>query len=263
MTYLSGKAQKKRNYIKYAVLTSVFLVVVFFWPIIRKYTYSILEPGVVKYGATKQSFVIFPEFFSTYLTSHKTLAEKNKNLELEVERLENALRDREADLRELVADTIVPTSASSTNKTPIVLYPLMQDVTKLYSTVLLSKGFKDGVSIGDTVYVRGNQAACTIQEVFTSTALCLLFTSSGVTTEGVTSSSSITLTLVGRGGHFLADIPRDTPVVAGEMVYLRSNQRIILGTVQQVANNNQDTSWHVFVEGAYNPVTSSIFYVRP
>jgi hypothetical protein len=78
----------------------------------------------------------------------------------------------------------------------------------------------------------------------------------------VTSSSTITLSLVGRGGYFLANIERDTPVSVGETVYLRSNPKFIIGTVKQVANNNQDTSWHVFVEGAYNPVTSSIFYVQ-
>ena len=168
----------------------------------------------------------------------------------------------DADLREQIGEGQVVATSSSGNA-PLTLYPLMQDVTKLYSTILLSKGFKDGIDIGDIVYVRGNQAVCTIQEVYTSSALCLILTASGVATEGVTSSSSITLTLTGRGGHFIANIPRDTPVEVGETIYLRSNQRIILGTVQQVANNNQDTSWHVFVEGAYNPVTSSIFYVQP
>jgi hypothetical protein len=111
--------------------------------------------------------------------------------------------------------------------------------------------------------VRGNQAACTVREVFSSTALCVLFTASGMKIEGVTSSSSITLSLVGRGGHFLADVVRDTPVSVGEIVYMRSNPKVILGTVKEVSNNNQDTSWHIFVEGAYNPVTSSIFYVQP
>jgi cell shape-determining protein MreC len=263
MTYLSGKAQKKRDYIKYALFTSVFLIIVIFWPMVRKYTYTALEPVVIRYGITKDSFVIFPEFFSTYLTSHKTLAEKNRNLELAVERLENALADKDAVLREHSLEAALLISATTSDKSPLVMYPFMQDVSKIYSTIVLSKGFKDGVDIGNTVYVRGNQAACTIKEVYNSSSLCLLLTSSGVVTEGVTSSSSITLSLVGRGGHYLADIPRDTPVTVGEVIYMRSNPRIILGTVQEVANNNQDTSWHVFVEGAYNPVTSSIFYVQP
>jgi cell shape-determining protein MreC len=139
----------------------------------------------------------------------------------------------------------------------------MKDITSLYSTILLSKGFKDGLDIGEIVTVRGGQAVCTIKEVYTSSSLCLLLTASGVTTEGVTSSSSITLSLVGRGGYYLANIVRDTPVTVGETVYLRSDPTMVLGTVKEVSNNDQDTSWHVFVEGVYNPMTSSIFYVRP
>jgi hypothetical protein len=66
-----------------------------------------------------------------------------------------------------------------------------------------------------------------------------------------------------QASDWLADVVRDTPVSVGEIVYMRSNPKVILGTVKEVSNNNQDTSWHIFVEGAYNPVTSSIFYVQP
>lgn len=262
MTYLSGKAEKRKLYTRYVFFLCLLLVIVIFWPFVRKHTYTFIEPVVIKYGGVKESFSIFPEFFKTYITSHKTLVARQKELEVEVERLENALAESDARMREQGLQS--PSHSSSTQRvSPLVVYPLMQDVTKMYSTILLSKGFKDGVDIGDSVYVRGNQVACTVKEVYTSTSLCLLLTSSGVETEGVTSSSSIVLSLVGRGGHYLANITRDTPVTVGEIVYLRSNPQMILGKVKEVANNNQDTSWHVFVEGAYNPVTSSIFYVQP
>lgn len=263
MTYLSGKVQKKNSYMKYALYISVFLLIVIFWVPIKKYSYTFFEPIALRLGFTKQSLVIFPEFFGTYLVSHKTLFEKNKNLELEVKRLENALADSDAELREHILENGFPLGSTTPKIQPLVLYPMMQDITKLYSTILLSKGFKDGVDIGDTVYVRGNQAACTVKEVYQLSSLCLLLTAPGVQTEGVTSSSSITLTLVGRGGHYIADVVRDTPVSVGEIVYMRSNPRIVLGTIKEVSNNNQDTSWHIFIEGAYNPLTSSIFYVQP
>jgi cell shape-determining protein MreC len=263
MTYLSGKAQKKRSYTRYALLTGVFLIICIFWPTVRKYSYGVLEPVVTHYGLTKQSLVVFPEFFGTYITSHKSLALENQNLRSENERLLNELAEKDASLREFVTPDVLSVATTTSHKMPLVLYPLTQDITKLYGTVILSKGYKDGVTVGDTVYIKGNQAACTIKEVSNSSSLCLLLTASGVVTEGVGCSSSVTLTLTGRGGHYLANIARDTPVITGEIVYLRSNPKVVLGKVQQVANNNQDTSWHVFVEGAYNPVTSSIFYVQP
>ena len=263
MTYLSGKTHKKRTYIRYALYGGIFLLVVIFWPQLRKSVYPVIEPVILRYGITKHSFSVFPEFFSTYITTHKTLAVKNKNLELEIERLENLLADTNADVREQMIGDSLDVLATSSKKTPLVMYPLMQDMTKLYSTVLLSKGFKDGVDIGDVAYIRGNQAVCAIKEVYNSSSLCLLLTAPGVITEGVTSSSSITISLTGRGGHYLANITRDTPISIGEIVYMRSNPRVIVGTVQYVSNNNQDTSWHVFVEGAYNPLTTSVFYVQP
>ncbi len=263
MTYLSGKAQKKRGYSKYALYTGVFLIMVIFWSFIKTNTYAFLEPVAVRYGITKQSLIIFPEFFSTYISSHKTLADKNKQLATQVEQLENELANKDAQLREqMIIESAFSTSTIQTS-TPLVMYPIMQDITKLYSTILLSKGYKDGIDIGTIVYLRGNQAACTIKEVYNSTSLCLLLTASGVTTEGVTSSSSINVSLVGRGSYYLANIARDTPITVGEKVFMRSNPKVLLGVVKEVANNNQDTSWHVFVEGAYNPVTSSVFYVQP
>jgi hypothetical protein len=60
----------------------------------------------------------------------------------------------------------------------------------------------------------------------------------------------------------MADVVRDTPVSKGETVYLRSNPKIVIGTIQEVSNNNQDTSWHIFVKSAYNPSTASVFYVQ-
>ena len=249
---------------RYAVLGALFVLVVLFWSFIRKHTFTLLEPIVVGSAHLKQTFTIFPEFFGTYITSHETLVAERKALSLHIEELENKVAEDDALLREYKekADN-ASSSLTSSIKTPILVYPLVQDITRLYSTVLLSKGYKDGLDIGNIVYLRGKQAVCSIKEVYKSSSLCLLFTSFGVTIEGVTSSSSITLTLVGRGGHYLSDIVRDTPVSVGEKVYMRSNSHMVLGTVKAVINNNQDTSWHIFVEGAYNPVTSSIFYVEP
>ena len=247
---------------RYGVMVTFFLCVIIFWPVVRKHTFTTIEPAIVKGSSIKQSFAIFPEFFGTYFTSHESLVTEQKALKSHIEELENKVAENEAILKEY-RNKEASASSSVRDINPLVMYPLMQDITKLYSTILLSKGYKNGVDVGNTVYIRGNQAVCVISEVYTSSALCSLFTSSGVSIEGVTSSSSITLTLVGRGGHFLADIVRDTPVSVGEKVYMRSNPKMTLGIVKAVINNSQDTSGHVFVEGMYNPMTSSSFYVNP
>jgi cell shape-determining protein MreC len=269
MTYLSDKARKRNTLRRSFWYVGVFIIFVFLWRYIHPFLYSSIEPVAVGYGSTKQSLSFLPEFMRTYMTSRQELLSKQQSLEREIEQLENMLAEKDALLRERggLVEAHGSTSTEEVSKSlsshAIVLYPLMQDVTRIYSTILFSKGFKDGLTVGNLVYLRGNQVACIIKEVYNNSSLCQLLSASGVVTEGVTSSSSVALTLVGRGGHFLADIARDTPVGVGEKVYLRSNPKMIIGEVTQIANNNQDTSWHVFVSGAYNPVTSSIFYVQP
>lgn len=208
---------------------------------------------------------MFPEFIKTHTISNKDLVAKNKDLEVTIERLENDLAEKNALLKEFsvgFSSSSTTTEKASGLSRELVLYPIMQDKTKLYSTILLSRGFKDGVEIGNIVYIRGKQAVCVIKEVYTATALCSLLSSANIVTEAVTSSSSISLDLIGRGGSFIANIARDTPVSVGETVFLKSDQSMVLGTIVEVANNNQDTSWHVFIRGAYNPITSSLFYMK-
>ncbi len=235
----------------------------FFWPTIKKTLYPLFEPLVVSYADSKGALGFFPTFIQTYVISHKTLENENTALKAVIETLENQVAKQDAELREygLIHDENASSSFPVEDK-PIVMYPLSQDITKLYSSIVLSKGFKDGVAVNMLVSVKGRNVVCRIKEVYRSTSLCELLSSYGVTTEGVTSSSSVTLTLSGRGGHYLGDVARDTPITEGEKVYLRSNPSLVLGTVRQVLTNNQATSWYVFVETVYNPVSSSVFYAE-
>jgi hypothetical protein len=271
MTYLSARPQRRKKIIRGVFYGALFALFVFFWSTTQPFLYKGIEPLVIKYGATKAGVLLIPEFLKTNTTPNKVLVARNKELEVTIERLENELASKSSLSKESVrsvpsfSSDATSTSFSETEESTsqeLVLYPLVEDETKIYSSILLSKGFKDGVEVGKMVYLRGQQAVCTIQQVYTSTALCSLISSSNNTTEAVTSSSSINLSLIGRGGSFVANIARDTPVFVGEKVYLKSDQSMILGTIVQIINNNQDTSWHVFVRGAYNPVTSSIFYMK-
>jgi hypothetical protein len=118
------------------------------------------------------------------------------------------------------------------------------------------------VEVNNKVYLRGRHIVCMIKEVYAKTSLCELFSGYGNKVDGVTSSSSINVTLEGRGGHYIANIMRDSDVVVGEKVLLREDQSFVLGEVVEIFNNDQDTSWHILVRGAYNPVSSSLFYIQ-
>jgi hypothetical protein len=67
---------------------------------------------------------------------------------------------------------------------------------------------------------------------------------------------------VQEGGNFTAEVPRGTEVGIGEKVFLRSDESYTLGTVVDIKDEEQVTGAKIYVKGAYNPVTSSIFYMH-
>lgn len=245
---------------RYASAFLLLVAVVYYWSPLRAFVYPYVEPIVRGYVSTKGVLAFMPSFVSTYVVSHRTLAEKNAQLEVTIERLENELASRDALERErgLVAEVETPTFPSV-----IVMYPLTEDATKLYSTILLSKGYKDGVEKGGVVYVRGMQPVCTIVEVYDRRSLCELLSKGKRITEAVTASGTIMLSLSGLGGgSFMAEVPKETPVVLGDSVYLRSNQALKLGTIISIKEDEQSTGTKLYIRGIYNPVTSSIFYMN-
>lgn len=260
MTYLSDNSRNKKRRWKYFILLVIFALVCYFWPKIRTKIYPKVEPIIVSYSDGKNIITSFPSSISAYFTSREALSTRNDALLLTIERLENSLMEKDSIIKE---KKLIEDSGTPTPSTTIIMYPVMRDLTNIYSTLVLSKGFKDGVEEKSLVYLRGRQPVCTVVEVSDNTSVCKLLSSSGNITEGVTASSSLVLSLKGNGGGtFVADVLRDTDIKIGDTVYLASDQTMVLGTVSDVIKNNQATSWLVYVRGAYNPVTSSVFYMN-
>lgn len=261
MRYLSDRSKTRRRYINFALGFVAFALFIYYWPAIRTVAYPFAEPLMRGYGSTKNTITIVPEFVSTYFTSHKKLSDRNAELEMEIERLENQLAEKEAVVRE--DELLLGGQTSNQTARIVMMYPIAEDVTKLYSTILLSKGYREGVEKGSVVYVRGQQAVCEIVEVYDRTSLCELLSKGDRITEAVTSSSTVTLNLSGvGGGNFISESPKGTNVLVGETVYLRSDQSFTLGTVVAVKEDEQSTGAKIYVRGAYNPIKSSVFYLR-
>lgn len=258
MTYLSGRSRTRKKYVYVlSVLVSLALLV-YFWSLVRSFVYPVIEPLVRGYKSAKTTTGVVPSSLSTYFSSRTALAKKNADLENSIERLENALAQKDALLRE---EGRVSEAGSSTSPV-IVMYPIAGDITKLYSTVLLSRGYKDGLVKGGLVYIRGMQPVCEIVEVYTTTSLCELLSKGGRITEGVT-ENGITLSLAGQGGgNFIADLPKSSNISVGEHVYVRSNPSLTLGTIVSIKGDEQGGNEKAYIRGAYNPVTSQVFYLN-
>lgn len=261
MTYRSGRSKKTQKYINLLLGLIAFFLLVYFWGEFRSIVYPAVEASVREYGETKNMIKIMPGFIASYFSSRNHLVKEKDELERAIEHLENALAEKEAFIRE--RNFIKEGETAELPNPVMVMYPLAQDVTNVYSTMLLSRGFKDGIEKGGVVYVRGLQPVCEIVEVYDQTSLCELLSKGGREAEGVTSSSSISLVLTGAGGgNFVAEAPKGTEVSVGEDVYLRSNPAFKIGTIISIQDDQQATGAKLFIRGAYNPVTSSVFYVH-
>jgi hypothetical protein len=249
MTYLSDK-KRTRGYKVYGTFFILLFFLAFFWPTIRKFTYTYIESPILIYGSTRSGIVSIPYNVATYFGSKSKLQAENEALMINVERLENELAKKSS-----------PQVPSDAGKTALELYPALRDLTGMYSTVVLSKGFKDGIEENDLAYLRGRQPVCVIAEVHDRTSVCKLLAASGNEIEGVTPAGE-TLFLKGNGGgSFIASVPRDSQVFVGDIISLKSDPTMALGTLVSINKDSQATSWEVYVRGNYNPVTSNIFFI--
>jgi cell shape-determining protein MreC len=258
MTYLSDKKRAKAHYKVYFILFVCLVVLIYTWQSIQKIIHPITEPIAYKYNTSKSILSIVPSSVVTFFSSKYSLARKNSELEISIERLENELAKESSQLREV--STLVGADVS-TSTPVVVMYPLIEDITSIYSTVLLSKGFKDGVTVNSVIYIRGRQAVCFVKEVYTNSALCKFLSAYGETIEGV--SKDTTLYLKGNGGGtFISDIPRGSSIAVGDVVFLKKDQTMTLGSIVNIERDDQAAFWKVYVRGGYNPITSHIFYTN-
>jgi hypothetical protein len=260
MTYLSDKTNINKKRFYYFIILCALGIVVYFWPSIRIKLYPYVEPLVVTINITKNFIINIPSSTYRHFSSLKKISEQNTSLLLTIERLENEIAEKDAFIKEnnfiMNGDIFKPIST-------IVLYPVMKDITTMYSTILFSKGFKSGVEEKSTVYLRGKQPVCVISQVYDSTSLCKLLSAPGTETQAVDGATNVTLFLIGiGGGAFTADVTRNTNVNVGDNIYLASDQTMKLGEVVDIIRNDQDTAVHVYVRGMYNPLTSSVFYIN-
>ena len=258
MTYLSDKEQKRNRNKKIILFLLLFLVITISWQNIQKILYPYFESTVFAYSNTKKVVVFLPENVTSLFKSRNYYNNRIKELEENIERLENKVASHEGDL---IDSQIKMDHQNEESLSTLIAHPLIMDISSVYSTIVLSKGFRDGVDEGMIVYVRGMQPVGYISKIHDKTSEMFLFSAPKNKVDGVTFDEVI-LPLVGiGGGNFIASIPKDISIKIGDSVYYRSNTKMKLGTVFDIKDDQQDVFVRVYVGGAYNPVKSNNFFI--
>ena len=236
-----------------------FIVQSVFWKQIRKVTYPVVIPVVSVVSGVVDGVFYIPSFFSTYITFHKTSSERIDALEKNIELLENKVASQNGELEQYIAKDELKSKVYSTT---LEVYPIAQDLYFLYSTMLITKGFSDGIEEGMIVYTRGYEAVGIVTQVYGSTALVSLLSASGNKVDAFIQENKMTLSLVGAGGgNFTAQIPKDLDVVIGDNIFLTQNPTMNLGTVVDIVGTQQDFFKTVYIRGAYNPAKQRNYFV--
>lgn len=265
MTYHSARTQRNTRYARIFLFTAFVFALLFAWGYIKKILYPVALPVASTYASVRDTSTGIPHAIITYFTSRHENEVKIETLETNIERLENELAlAREigttTDLGTTTAHTLKPLAS---NIKTVELYPIVRDITTLYNTVVLSKGFVDGIEEGSIVYVRGNQAVGYIAEVHKTTSTMRLYSSADQKVEGVIKDIDTSVTLIGQGGgSYIIEVPKTIAITVGQNVYLSGAQNMILGVVVEVKNDPQDTFTKAYIRGAYSPTRAHIFYVN-
>ncbi len=247
MKYHSDRRSFISRYALKGICAGVLLGSIFFWDTARSALYTVIEKPLVFLSSAANVVGSGGGSVRTMFTDKKEYEARIHELEATIELLENEI-------------TYQPAPPETDHKV-LSMNMIIKDVTGLYGSLLLSKGFVDGVEEGSLVYIRGKQAVCRITDVHSKTSLCVLL-SHEKEVPAMTASSSIMLLLQGDGGgSFTATLPKGSPITIGEQVLLRERTEYTLGTVVDIRDEVEDVFTRVYVRGAYNPLTSALFYL--
>lgn len=264
MTYHSARAKRNTRYARIFLFLALVCALLFAWSYVKNILYPVALPIAGTYAAVRDTGTGIPHMLITYFASRHDDQVKIENLQADIERLENKLA--------LVNGTYATGTETGTttlyakpldNIKTVELYPVVRDITTLYNTVVLSKGFTSGIEEGSIVYVRGYQAVGYIAEVHKTTSTMRLYSSANQKVEGVIKDIDTSVTLVGQGGgSYIIEVPKTVAISVGQYIYVSGAQNMILGTVVEVKNDPQDTFTKAYVRGAYSPTRAHIFYVN-
>lgn len=259
MTYLSNKKKQYGVRARYILLLIFLLVLSFFWRPIRLFTYPIVLPVVQVIENIISDISSIPLFFSTYIISHKNSSEKINSLEKNIELLENKVASQNSQLEHYIAKDELQTKG---HLATLEVNIIAQDLYFLYSTMIISKGFTDGVEEGMIVYTRGYQPVGTVTEVYRSTAIVSLLSASGNKVNAFTESNKTALVLTGDGGgNFIAQIPKNVEITIGDNIFLSQNTAMNVGNIVDIKGSPQDFFRTVYIRGAYNPAKQNNYFI--
>lgn len=244
--------------------------------------------------------VRFLELVNNSNKKSENIISNTKNIFVSKKDLLSKIESLEAELQNEKNNNVLKKEALYTEKNIIIAKKIFSDFTKIYDTILLDKGEKNGVKEGDMVFVYPDKAIGKIISRDETTSLVSLFSKSNNKVEGVlkigknlessqtgslaTSTETQTEDILSDqnpeenikyqsekkviadlhgygGGDFIVNLPKNIEVEIGSLVYLAEDESKILGEVVEVKKQETTFLETVLVRGFYNTRENQIYYI--
>ncbi|MEN9338367.1 MAG: rod shape-determining protein MreC [Candidatus Parcubacteria bacterium] len=209
----------------------------------------------------------FPQM-GVYFSSRNSLVKERDLLKIEIEnQKEKIVELSESQRGSLEQDASLASSSNVIdigNKNTISAKPIFKDFTSIYDTLLLDKGFVDGVEKGDKVFLYPNLAVGEIESIDRNTSLLKLFSKNENKVEVLMKNEkeNTILDIYGIGsGDFYAELPESMEISPETILYLLSDDRKAVGIVSRVEKREASFFQDVLIKGYYNTRTSHTFYI--
>jgi len=250
MSYRQSNINKQKTLQKALVGVAFFILLILtpLWGFLERGVQNIVAPFWRGGGALGERAL---SISTAFVSEKEALVKKNTELEEQLAILSTKLLDRNL----LVEENLLLQEELNRDvygDSSIAARVLSSPGISPYDTLVLDIGEKDGVAVGDEVFVTGSTAIGDIIEVFGRTSRARLNSSSGQE-FAVLISGNITAIAKGRGGgNFIIELPRDAEVNIGDNVSTASSAGNILGFVEHIEVDPNDPFQKIFLKSPVN-----------
>lgn len=283
---LKRKGKLKQNLIFIIVYIISFISFFYLQNYYDKQNIVSLESGNITAPSLKSEGIVL-NYFSNKREMSLEIDKLKKELELE--------KLRYLDLKNYIFEIDKNWKEEEKDLKIISAKKIFTDYTTIYSTALLNKGIRDGVSEGDLVFLYPDKAIGIISRVKNKTSQVSMFSKDKNKIEGILkikieenllkelenienieeienqlttssfaikSSDQIIVDLYGYGGgDFIMTIPKNIEVETGMDIYMANYEDKVLGSIVKIEKPEASYYQVVLIKGYYNTRENHIYYI--
>lgn len=223
--------------------------------------------GVFVVGALLLTRVVFPGFFfsitAPLFAFGNAIAHSGKTEEDARLHADAALMNENIQLRERINDLTRLLGTSALERRGVVAGVIARPPLAPYDTLLIGAGTQHAVSPGMLVSGEGGVPLGTVETTTHAHAQVSLFSTAGRSTEGWVGDERFPVTLIGEGGGaFIAEVPRDAPILVGDLVYVPGPGPRSAGRVERVDADPSSSSATLRIAPLVNIFSVSLVLVE-